>query len=79
MMDDNPLFDPGQRAAHDPQRFLYAGAKNELQDLKKAIAEENLAVAAGEKARGQRIIGIVIFLVILALFAIYAIFQILGQ
>ncbi len=78
-MDDNPLFDGGQRAANDPGRLLYTGTKQELQDLRKSVAEENLALTAGAKARRQRIIGIAIFFVLLALFAIYAMIQILGR
>ena len=78
-MDDNPLFDGGQRAANDPGRFLYAGTKQELQELKQSVSEENLALAAGAKARRQRVIGIAVFFLILALFAVYAIVQILGR
>lgn len=78
-MDDSPLFDGGQRAANDPGRLLYSGTKQELQELKQSVAEENLALAAGAKARRGRIIGITIFLVILALFAVYAFIQILGH
>lgn len=78
-MDDNPLFDGGQRAANDPGRFLYAGTKQELQELKQSVAEENQALAAGTMARRQRNIGIAIFFAILALFAVYAIIQILGR
>jgi hypothetical protein len=77
-MDDNPLFDGGQRAANDPGRFLYSGTKQELRELKQSVSDENLALAAGAKARRQRIVGIVIFFVILALFAVYALIQILG-
>lgn len=76
-MDDNPLFDGGQRAANDPGRFLYTGTKQELQELRQSVAEENQALTAGAKARRQRIIGIAIFFVLLALFAIYALIQIL--
>lgn len=78
-MDDNPLFDGGQRATNDPGRLLYSGTKQELQDLKQSVAEENLALTAGAKARRQRIIGITIFVAILALFAVYAIVWILGH
>ena len=78
-MDDNPLFDGGQRAANDPGRFLYTGPKQELQELKQSVAEENLALTTGAKARRQRIIGITIFVAILALVAVYAIIQILGH
>ena len=78
-MGDNPLFDGGQRAANDPGRFLYTGAKQELQDLKQSVAEENLALMAGAKARRRRIIGTAVFCAILALFAVYAIIQILGR
>lgn len=76
-MDNNPLFDGGQRAANDPGRFLYTGTKQELQELRQSVAEENQALTAGAKARRQRIIGIAIFFVLLALFAIYAMIQIL--
>ncbi len=78
-MDDNPLFDGGQRAANDPGRFLYTGTKQELRELRQSVAEENQALAAGAKARRQRIISIAIFFLILALFAVYAIVQILGR
>ncbi len=78
-MDDNPLFDGGQRAANDPGRFPYPGTKQELRELRQAVAEENQALAAGAKARRQRIISIAIFFLILALFAVYAIVQILGR
>ena len=77
-MDDNPVFDPGQRTSSEPHRVLYSSATNELQDLQKSVAEENLAMAAGARSRRQRIIGVVIFLVILALFAAFAIVRILG-
>jgi hypothetical protein len=79
MMDDNPLFDGGQRAANDPGRLLYSGTKQELQELRQSVAEENQALAAGAKARRWRIISIAIFFAILALFAVYAIIQILGR
>ncbi|HKW22880.1 MAG TPA: hypothetical protein VJO13_15955 [Ktedonobacterales bacterium] len=79
MMDDNPLFDGGQRAANDPGRLLYSGTKQELQELRQSVAEENLALTAGAKARRRRIIGIAIFCAFLALFAAYAIIQILGR
>lgn len=76
-MDDNPLFDGGQRAANDPGRFLYTGTKQELRELRQSVAEESQALAAGAKARRQRVIGIAVFFLILALFAVYAMVQIL--
>lgn len=78
-MDDNPLFDGSAPPLGDPERSLYAGAKNELNDLRKSIAEENLAAAAGEKARRQRILTWSIFFGILVLAAAYAIVQILAK
>ncbi|HEU4782550.1 MAG TPA: hypothetical protein VFS83_04345 [Ktedonobacterales bacterium] len=78
-MDDSPLFDGGQRAANDPGRFLYSGTKQELQELKQSVAEENLALTAGAKTRRRRIISIAIFFAILALFAVYAFIQILAR
>ena len=78
-MDDNPLFDGGQRAANDPGRLLYSGTKQEMQELKQSVAEENLAFTAGAKARRRRIIGIAVFVAILALLAVYAIIQILAR
>ena len=77
--DDNPVFDAGQRVSGEPRRLLYSSATNELNDLKQSVAEENLALATGAKARRQRTIGIAIFLVALALFAVYAMIQILGR
>lgn len=77
--DDNPVFDAGQRVSGEPRRILYSSATNELNDLKQSVAEENLALTAGMKARQRRIIGIAIFIAILALFAVYAIIQILGH
>ena len=73
------MLDGRQRAANDPGRFFYAGAKQELRDIKKSVAEENQALATGAKARRQRITGIAIFFVFLALFAVYALIQILGR
>ncbi len=78
-MDDNPIFDPGQRASSEPRRVLYSSATNELQGLRKSVAEEYLALTAGARARRQRTISIAIFLVILALVAVYAIIQIVGR
>lgn len=78
-MSNNPLFDSGQQAAHDPQRYLYARSSDELREVRESVAEENLAAAAGEKARRQRIIGIAIFLLALAVLAMYLIAQVLGR
>ena len=72
----NPNFqEDGRRQAMMHQAL---GPLDDRRELRESAAEENLAVTASAKARRQRALGIVLFLVALAALAAYLIARILA-
>jgi hypothetical protein len=70
----NPNFqEDGRRQAMMHQAL---GPYDDRRELRESVAEQNLALTAGVKARRQRIIGISLFLLALALIAAYLIVRI---